>query len=308
MPENQNIIVTSLPAYVQENRDQLIRKVVLGGNTIRHMVPQTGIKTKAKINYIDVDPEFQDGTGCGFTPQEGGIELTQREIATGLIKVNMTVCPDKLLGKYAEYLVKIGATEEELPFEEYIVAGIIEAINGKMEKAVWQGDTTSADENLNKFDGLLKLAAGEADTVKVTFAAAASVWDKIEKVILAIPEVALEKGRVSVFVGAELFRNFMLEMVKKNFYHYDGAHDEAPEEFVFPGTNVTVVKANGLNTTGKIYASPDRNLYYGCDLENNKEEVKIWFSDDDDIFKIKVKWNAGVQTAFPDQVVLGQAE
>lgn len=305
MPEDQNFIVTSLPAYVEQNRDQLIRVVVLGGNTIRHMVPQTGIKTKAAINYIDVDPEFQDGAGCGFTPQEGGIELTQREIATGLIKVNMTVCPDKLLGKYAEYLVKIGATEDELPFEQYIIDGIVEAINAKMEKAVWQGDKTSQDADLNRFDGLLKLAAGETATVTVTFAQADTVYDKIEKMILALPAETLERGPVSVFIPTEDFRAFMLEMVKKNYFHYDGAHNEAPTEFVFPGTNVTVVMTTGLRGTGKMYATYDRNLYYGCDLENNKEEVKIWFSDDDDIFKIKVKWNAGVQTAFPDMVVVG---
>ena len=307
MPEDQNIIVTSLPEYVEQNRDQLIRRVVLGGNTIRHMVPQTGIKTKAKINYLDVDPEFQDGAGCGFHAQDGGIAPTQRETETGTIKVELTVCPDKLLGKYAEYLVKIGATEEDLPFEEYITAGIIDAINAKMEKAVWQGDTDSENPDLNKFDGLLKLAAAEADTVEVTFAASDSVWDKIKAVILAIPELALSKEKVSVFISAEDFRAFMLEMVEKNFYHYDGAHNSAPEEFAFPGTNVTVVKANGLNGTHVMYATFDRNLYYGCDLENNKEQVKIWYSDDDDIFKIKVKWNAGVQTAFPDQVVLATA-
>ena len=305
MPEDQNFIVTSLPEYVEQNRDQLIRVVVLGGNTIRHMVPQTGIKTKAAINYLDVEPEFQDGLGCGFNAQEGGVELTQREIATGMIKVNMTICPDKLLGKYAEYLVKIGATEEELPFEEYIVQSIIERINAKMEKAIWQGDTDSVDTDLNKFDGLLKLASEEADTVNVTYAASADIWDKIKAVILALPAEALDRGRVSVFISTEDFRGFMLEMVEKNFFHYDGAHNEDPEEVVFPGTNINVVKTTGLRGTGKMYASYDRNLYYGCDLENNKEEVKIWFSDDDDIFKIKVKWNAGVQTAFPDMVVVG---
>lgn len=307
MPEDQNFIVTSLPEYVQENRDEILRVTVLGGNTIRRMVPQLGIKTRAKINYLEVDPEFQDGLGCGFTPQEGGIELTQREIATGIIKVNMTVCPDKLLGKYAEYLVKIGATEEELPFEQFIVDSIVEGIQAKLEKAVWLGDLEETDPNLNKFDGLLKLASGETATVKVTFAASASIWDKIKTVILAIPEEALDKGAVSVFVGADMFRSFMLEVVEKNLYHYSGPQDQELDEFVFPGTNVRVVKANGLNRTGAIYATYDRNMYFGTDMLANAETVKIWWSDDDDIFKIKVKFNAGVQTAFPDMVVLGAA-
>lgn len=305
MPEDQNIIVTSLPEYVQENRDQLIRNVVLGGNTIRHMVPQTGIKSKAAINYLDVDPEFQEGLGCEFTPQEGGIELTQRQIETGIIKVDMSVCPDKLIGKYAEYLVKIGAGEQDLPFEQWIVDGIVEGINAKMEKAVWQGDTTSTDPDLKHFDGLLKLASEEEDTIQVSFASTASAWDKIKAIIMAFPEEVLEKGRVAVFVPAEVFRSFMLEMVEKNFYHYDGAHNEAPNEFVFPGTNVTVVKANGLNRTGILYGTYERNLYYGCDLEGDKEEVEILWNPYKKIFQIHVRWNAGVQTAFPQFVVVG---
>lgn len=305
MEDNINIIVETLPDYIEDKRDEIIRNVVLGGNTIRHMVPQTGIKTSAHINYIDIDPEFQDGRGCGFNAQEGGIELTQRVINTGIIKVNIKVCPDTLLGKYAEYLVKIGATEQELPFEQYIVDGIIEGINSKLEKAIWQGDTDSLDGNLNKFDGLLKLAAEEDGTVNVTLGSDLSAWNKIKAVILAIPELALQKGKCVVYVSAELYRQFVLELVEKNFFHYSGPQDEAPEEIVFPGTNIRVVKTNGLNNTGKLYATMERNMYYGCDLENNKEEVKIWWSDDDDIFKIKVKWNSGVQTAYPDLVVLG---
>lgn len=305
MPENTNIIVTQLPAYVEQNRDELVRKVVLGGRTLRYMVPQVGIKTKAAINYIDVDPKFQDGRGCKFTPQEGGIELTQREIETGIIKVEFEVCPDTLLGKYAEYLVKIHATEEEFPFEEYIMADTLEKINLKLEKAIWQGDKQSDNADLNKFDGLLKLAANEEDTINITYAESDSAWNKIKAIILALPEEVLESsGRAVIFVGTDLFRNFMLEVVEKNFYHYSGPQNEDVKEFVFPGTNVIVASTVGLSRTGKLYGSHDRNLYYGCDLLDAKEEVAVKWDEMDGVFKVKVKWNSGVQTAFPDLVVV----
>lgn len=304
MPEDLNFLVSSLPEYVEQNRDVILRTVVLEGNTIRRMVPQTGIKTKAAINYLDVDVEFQDGSECGFTAQDGGIELSQREIETGIIKINLDVCPKKLLGKYAEFLVRIKATEEELPFEEFIVTGIINDIRFKLEKAVWQGDKDSSDKNLNKFDGLLKLVNAENETVKITYAAGASVWDRIKAVVLAIPEAALTKGAISVFISPEDFRAFMLEMVEKNFYHYSGPQDEGPEEFVFPGTNMTVVKSAGLMGTGSMYGTFDRNLYFGCDLENASETVSIKWDDINELFKIKVLFNAGVQVAFPDMGVL----
>ncbi len=300
-----NIIVSSLPEYVEQNRDTVLRAVVLGGTTIKHMVPQTGIKTKAAINYLDVDPKFQDGRQCKFTPQEGGVELTQREIETGIIKVELEICPDTLLGKYAEFLVRIDANEQDFPFERFIMEDIVAKINYKLEKAIWQGDKTSADGDLNKFNGLLKLAAEEQETVTVEFAAGASAWDKIKAVILALPDEALDAGKTAVFVGTDIFRNFMLEVVEKNFYHYSGAQNEAPKEFVFPGTDTVVVSTPGLSRTGIVYGTYERNLYYGCDMMDAKEEVKVIWDEKDGVFAVKVKWNSGVQTAFPDLVVVG---
>lgn len=297
----ENFIVTTLPDYVEQNRDVIIRDVVLRSRTIARIAKQTGIKTSAAIHYLDTEVEFQDGKGCGFNPQ-GTIELTDRQIDTGVIKVNMEVCPDTLLGKWAEYLVKIGAGKEELPFEQYIVDGIIGDIQKKLEKAVWQGDTSSSDTNLNRFNGFLKLANASADVIKVTVPAAASAYEGIKQVILALPEKIMNKA--AVFVSPSLFRAFMFEMVEKNYYHYDGNHGDIPEEFVFPGTGNRVIMTEGLAGMDYIFASDPRNMYYGTDLESNAEEVKIWFSDDDDIFKIKVKWNSGVQLAFPDEVVL----
>lgn len=306
MPEDMNIIVSSLPEYVEQNRDTILRAVVLGGTTVRHMVPQTGIKTKAAINYLDVDPKFQDGRQCKFTPQSGGIVLTQREIETGIIKVEFELCPDTLLGKYAEYLVKIDANEQEFPFERFIIEQIQAKINYKLEKAIWQGDKSSADGDLNKFDGLLKLAAKEDETVTVEFAENASAWDKIKAMILALPDEALDQeGKTAVFVGTDIFRDFMLEVVEKNFFHYSGAQNEAPKEFIFPGTDTVVVSTPGLSRTGVLYATYERNLYYGCDMMDAKEEVKVIWDEKDGVFAVKVKWNSGVQTAFPDLVVVG---
>ena len=122
---------------------------------------------------------------------------------------------------------------------------------------------------------------------------------------MAIPEEIIERSDVYIFVSPELFRQFTQEMVEKNYYHYSGPQNETPREFIFPGTNVRVTSALGLAGKQNILATYLENMFYGCDVESDKEEIKLWFSDDDDVFKLKVKWNAGTQFAFPDRVVLG---
>ena len=299
-----NFIVSSLPDYVEQNRDLLVKEAVFGASTINYLNIQTGIKTSAKLNFLAADPVFQDGNGCGFTP-DNSVALTQREISTGFIKVNESFCPDTLLGKWAEYLVRIPESQrEELPFERYIIRAISAGISRKLDLAIWQGDTSSADASLNKFDGFLKIAGNDSDVINVTVPAGASAYDAIKAVILAIPAVDLWGGRARVFVAPDLYRTFLLELVEKNLYHYSGPQNAAPDTFIFPGTNVEVVAVYGLTGASSIFASITENLYYGTDIENGKEEFKIVYDEKDEVFLLKARWNSGVQYAFSDRVVL----
>ena len=301
-----NFVVSSLPAYVQDNKDLIIKNFALVGTASRQRFGiQTGIKTSAYLNYLELNPTLQDGKGCGFTAS-GSATLTQRTITTAIIKVNMDVCPDSLLGKYAEYLVRIGANSNELPFEQYIIDGVTTEINKKIEKLIWQGDTSkSTDTDLKWLNGILKQLASDSDKVAVSIAANTAIYDAIKAVYMAIPEETLERG-AEIYVSPANYRDFLMAMVEKNYFHYSGPQDSAPEEFVFPGTDVKVVKTPGLaGVNDRIVASFPENFVYGCDAEGDLEDVKIWFSDDDDLFKLKVKWNSGIAYRFPNQVTLG---
>lgn len=301
-----NFVVSSLPAYVQDNKDLIIKNFALVGTASRQRFGiQTGIKTSAYLNYLELNPTLQDGKGCGFTAL-GSATLTQRTITTAVIKVNMDICPDSLLGKYAEYLVRIGANSNELPFEQYIVDGVTTEINKKIEKLIWQGDTTQASNtDLKWLNGILKQLASDSDKVAVSIAANTTIYDAIKAVYLAIPEETLERG-AEIYVSPANYRDFLMAMVEKKYFNYSGPQDSAPEEFVFPGTDVKVVKTPGLaGVNDRIVASFPENFVYGCDAEGDLEDVKIWFSDDDDLFKLKVKWNSGIAYRFPNQVTLG---
>ena len=301
-----NFVVTSLPAYVQDNKDLIIKNFALVGTASRQRFGiQTGIKTSAYLNYLELNPTLQDGKGCGFTAS-GSATLTQRTITTAVIKVNMDVCPDSLLGKYAEYLVRIGANSNELPFEQYSIDGVTTEINKKIEKLIWQGDTTQASNtDLKWINGILKQLASDSDKVAVSIAANTAIYDAIKAVYLAIPEETLKRG-AEIYVSPANYRDFLMAMVEKKYFNYSGPQDSAPEEFVFPGTDVKVVKTPGLaGVNDRIVASFPENFVYGCDAEGDLEDVKIWFSDDDDLFKLKVKWNSGIAYRFPNQVTLG---
>lgn len=303
-----NFDVSGLSAYVQDNRDLLVKNFALVGTATRRRISvQTGVKGKANINFLELTPVLQDGSTCGFNAQDE-IALTKREIETAMIKVDGEICPRTLVGTYAEYLVRINATEESLPFEQYIIDAIVAEINKKIETLIWQGDKTlTSDPNLKWIDGFITIAAAEASVIPVTITGtAASAYQDILDVYNAAPEEALERG-FDIFVSPATFRAFVQNLVALNYYHYSGPQDSYPEEFVFPGTDARVVRTPGLAGTAStvILGTFARNLYYGCDVEGDSEDIDIWFSKDDRVVKYEVLWNSGVQIAYPEYVVLG---
>lgn len=311
---SSNPVVSSLPAYIQENRDMILRNFALVGTATRSRIGiQTGVKGKANLNYINIEPTLQDGSDCGFNAS-GAITLTQRTIETALIKAQDDICPKKLIGKYAEYLVRIAATENDLPFEQYIVDGLVRELNKKIEVLIWQGDKTkTTDANLKWINGFLKQFSTEGSYLAANMTGASalahgtSAYNAILAVYMAMPEETLDRGGM-IFVSPALYRSFLQDMVAKNYFHYSGPQDSAPEEFVFPGSDVKVVKTPGLagTTLPTLVGTFADNLVYGCDMENDEEVIDIWWSQDDRVFKYDVEWNSGVAYHFPNQVVLAE--
>jgi hypothetical protein len=97
----------------------------------------------------------------------------------------------------------------------------------------------------------------------------------------------------------------MMEMVALNLYHYSGAVNDNPDEFILPGSDVRVIKTPGLAGSLKIVGTFADNLVYGTDMENDEEKFDLWWSQDDRLWKYQIKWAGGVAYHFPAQVVLG---
>ena len=278
--------VTALGTYVQENKDIILKDIVFGGeygNTIPLMTKQLGIKTTEKIHPSTLEAVLQDVSGeCGFNPQ-GDLNISERTITTSQKKVNMEFCLEKLLGKFAEYKVRVGANEDALPFEAEIIDGLVKSINKQVEKGVWTDLITNTDAQL-------------------TVPSTGTAYERVMAVYMALPEAILEDA--VIFVSPATFREYVNDLVNKNFYHYNPADGDLEEIFI-PGSGVKVRKAKGLaeQTDDVIFGTSPKNMIYGTDFMDNKEEVKAWFSDDNDVYRIKVRFNYGANVAFPDLVV-----
>ena len=301
--------VTGLTNYVKENKDLLTKEAVFGsrkGDTIAMVGKELGVKGKARMHFLDVNAPLQDGKGCGFSAS-GNDVLSEREIEVAIMKVNKSWCPDDLIGKVYETEVNLAAGKETLPFEAKLMDEVNLSINKQLEKLVWTG-ATSGNGGTSLIDGFLTRALNQdsASTINVSIASGTSVYNAVKQVIFAIPEDIVDNA--VVFVAPAIYRKFVDELVEKNLYHFAPDANQEDLNITFPGTDIPVHKAIGLTGDKRhIYATVPENMRFGTDMLNDSEEFRLWFSEDDDVFKLKIKFAAGTGVLYPDMVVLGTA-
>lgn len=305
--------VSALANYTEENEQILVSSAVLGAKTAQLIKAQSnvlvGVKSSEKIGVMDTDAIFQTGGTCGFNAS-GSTTFTQREIVVGKIKINESLCIKSLEAKYLQKALTNGSTYDSFVFAQEYTDRKAEKIAEQLEKALWQGDTTSVDVNLNKFDGLAKqvtsgsIEANHTDYIAsvatdITASNVVAVFDAVYK---AIPAAIVDKDDVRIFCGMDTFRTYMLKLRDLNLFHY--TLDTAPNsEFTLPGTTIKVIGTPGLNGTKDLYAMRLSNIYLGTDLLNEEERFELFFAKEADEHRFVVEFKMGVNVAFPAEVV-----
>ena len=312
-------VVSSLVDYAKENEALLVTSSVLGSKTASLIKTQgnvlVGVKSSEKIGIMDTDAFFQDDSDCGFNAS-GTTTFTQRSVVVGKIKVQEALCPKQLESKYLQKALSAGSMYDSIAFAADYTSKKSARIAAQIEIGIWTGDSASANGNLNKFDGFVKLVAAASASVvhanTTTFygtalAASAGITSSnviavLDSVYKAIPAQIVDKDDVAIFVGNDVFRTYTIALKNSNLFNYtfDG---QATGELTLPGTTIKVIAVQGLNGTSKIYAGRVSNLFIGTDLLNEEEQFELI----NDPYAMNIKFMAafkfGVQFAFPDELV-----
>ena len=265
------IDVTKLSQYVDETRKELILNTVLGAKSASLFNLQTGVKHQAHLNLLDTTIEFGDGSDCGWDAA-GSSALSQRLLTVGQVKINTPFCEKKLLKVWAGQDVKVAAGTANLPFEQEFIKGVVDGVKQENEIAIWQGDT----------DGLIKIITDSSVFVKPSETPATSVKACMDAVYTSIPVKVLRKA--SVCMGEDAFRTYVLALASANLYNYK-PEVGAEMELVIPGTST------------KVYG-------LAVDMEGDEEKFDMWYSKDNQEFRLVINFAAGVQVAHPDEIVM----
>lgn len=292
------ISLSSLTKYVEENRLPLIRETILDGQTVKHLQLMTGVKSESALNLLDTAISLGDGRACGFNAA-GADTFSQRNIKVAAVKINKSYCHRSMLDYWMNNQVRVAAGDTGLPFEQEFAEGVVKKANVAIENAVWQGITV----NSVAYPGFIQLAEDATTPFTVaSLSGANTVYDKVLAVYNAIDADKLEE--TEIFMGRDTYRALVAELVAKNLYHYVPEVDAA-FEMILPGTSTKIVGVKGLD--GKFGSTPKNYIialnvnhaFYGTDMQGDEEEFKMWYSQDNDEYRLALAFSFGVQVAFP---------
>jgi hypothetical protein len=300
--------VSALSNYTNEPEKVIYQKIFTGSPIIDAVKSagniQPGIKSAETINLISTSGVWQ-AQGCSLNPS-GTSTFTQRTITVGKPKVDLSFCERDLEPKFTQKAMKAGGNYDSLTFEKEIMDDLLQGIAQRMGKAIWQGDTTSVDQYLLHFDGLVKII--NAASIGGTYSGTS--WSSANSRTVIQGLNALVTANADVYTGGETQIKYYMspamayayrqKLINDNLFHIDANN---PKQTLYAeGTTIEIVEDFGLVGLNYIYALEASNTYIGTDLENEQEKVDMWFSKDDQKIYTHVEWKAGVQVAFPTRI------
>ena len=287
--------INSLPDYIQEHKDELFIKAVLGGKTLGLVEIMPNVKWKDALNYLDSEVVLQDGSNCGWNPQ-GEDTFSQRFIETKAVEVEKEFCYKEFEKKYMNYQLLWEAGREKLPFEQKIADSNMNAIQDAVEDLVWQGDATLGISGF--------VADVREEGTVVDFETGQTASDKIDAVVAALSYKMLKKG-VNIYVSPTDFRAYIQEQ-NGICCANKPVLDAAAEKITYFGdSRISIIPVLGLEGTGAIVAATPDALVYATDVEGSEKTYRMWFDEKEEKFMFRVLFRAGTAVKFPDETVLG---
>ena len=307
--------ITNLDAklkdYLSANKDELVSKAVFNSKSSRLLNLQTGVKNPTAIVRLDSSVTLADGTACGFNAT-GEDVFTNRVLTPAFIKVNKQFCPKDFLNTWKATDVKMAATSENggMPFEEQIIDANLNQLGAIVEKLIWQGDKTNGTGNMALADGLYTLM--NADITNNVIPAANvlakgtdTIWQRVQKLWLAMdPAMA---GNATILMSVSNFKQMIIDLTNSNLYHIFEEINEGEYSISMPGAAGTTIRGiEGLEGLDVIIATPMDNLYYGVDLEGDAEDVDLFYSQDDRVFKMVIEFVVATNYAIPEYIYVNR--
>ena len=305
MPTNTSITTT----YAGEFAGKYVAAALLSAPTLDKGLIEVmpNVLYKSVIQKVNTDDILKDAT-CDFDPTST-VTLTERILTLEEFQVNLQMCKKDF--EQTWQAVEMGYSAfKNIPasFTDFLIAYAAERVSARIEQNIWAGVNASSGQ----FAGFQTLFAADSDVVDVTgtTVTAANVIAELGKVVDAIPAALYGKPDVYLYVSQNVAKAYVRALggfgasgLGANGVNNQGTMWYGSEPLFFDG--IPVVLAEGLSAN-RMVAAQKSNLFFGCGLLSDKNEVRLIDMSDIDgsqNFRLVMRMSAGIQYGIGSDIV-----
>ena len=309
--------ITSITTtYAGEFAGKYVAAALLSAPTIEkggvEILPN--IKFKQVMQKMAMTDVLSDAS-CDFTRTDDAITLTERVLEVKDLQVNLELCKLDFHNTYMG--IEQGYSSfDVLPksFEDYLIGYVAEKVAARNEVNFWRGDTNNSGE----YDGIttqLAVDAGlpAAQEIAGVAASATTIIDELGKIVDAIPTTVYGREDLFIYLSQDMARAYVRALGGfgsiANNAGANGVDNRGTlwygmgQDLAFDGVKIFV--ANGL-ADGTAVAAQKSNLFFGCSLNSDLQEVKLLDMSDLDgsnNCRVIMRMACGAQYAIVDDIV-----
>ena len=307
--------VNALDPYVDQEAVEIVTNEVLAGETLSLISIEEDVKFKKKLKKMDAVVDWTTGDACGFEPDaDNTVEFTDREIETAAIKYEQNFCNLDLLGTWAQKALRQGAATslEELPYRDMITTYLLSLQALQVEKAIWNANATSGVGNLSFFDGLeTVITAASASCIDINTGGATTfdssnaydvLWGAYTDMAASDTGMAVLEAGAIAWLTRNQYNALIKNITDLNLFNFDPTAAAAEKTFVLPGTDLVIRRINGRSDDTKFYIANGNNLVFGTDLASDSTDLRLWYTEDLEQLRFRLRMRAGTQIRKPEEI------
>lgn len=282
--------LTDLNTYTDEMSFELVSKAVLQTNLMEYSTIRSGLRAgNVAINLLDADISVQD-RACGWD-NNGTMTFSQVVIDIAEKQSKQELCPTDLRDYYLSERLSATAYAEEVPFPEVVSNLFVEKIKNWNENYL-------ATQAMNIAGAAIGLGGDCENTIATTDTPdvnniVAIVLDLFD----AIDESVKMRDDLVVLMAPHNFALLRRALVAQNYFHYNQG-EGTQDELIIPGTNMKAVQVTLTDPAGPYYntmiAGPSKDLVIGVGLEDDFDQLRIFYDQSNDVVKVMAAWRIGV--------------
>jgi len=301
--------VSSLPAYTDQLSTDLISAALLKSFTTEFVTIEAG-KTAgtSSINLMNSTVDIKDAT-CGFAAGQVGSNATvfsQIPLVVGSKMLKEQMCPEDLRSKWTSSQLGAGAQQETVPFAELIANNKMANIAKYVENTIWQGDGATLTGLLYQTENAQgSINSAGAYTQWTTSTAIAEFWLNVGSLTPALQtedDLIMYTSYANYQALVAALINTGASVIGQFAQVSNASGVNAPSSFVFPGTNITVFAAPGINDPARVILAPKKYIFFGTGLLDEMDTFKFYYNEADDIMNFNAKFRLGT-AVYASQVV-----